>query len=187
MEIEKYQPRKPNTISTGDSLNAQIITGDGLPEELSDLVFKRCRFEQVSFTGRALQDSEFEQCVFNHCNFASVQFRQVKFRKCEFYDKSTEQGCNFTFAGLQDCEFDHCDLTLCDFSRSQIYLSTLHECQLTGANFQGAGATKIIGNNVELSEATITDCNLAYANLAGSNMMEVDFDAGHINASDIQA
>ena len=175
MEIEKHQPRKPGTIIAGESLTTQIITGNGLPEDLSDLVFKQCQFEQVSFTGCALQDSEFEQCVFKHCNFASAQFRQVKFRKCEFYDKSMEQGCNFTFAVLQDCEFDHCDLTLCDFSRSEIYLSKLHECQLTGANFQGAGATKIIGNNVELSEATITDCNLAYANLAGSNMMEVDF------------
>ena len=175
MEIEKYQPRKPNTISAGESLTTQIITGDGFPEELSDLVFKQCQFEQVSFTGRALQESEFEQCVFRHCNFASVHFRHVKFRNCAFYDKSTEQGCNFTFAVLQDCDFDHCDLTLSDFSRSEIYLSRLHECQLAGANFQGAGATKIIGNSVELSEATITDCNLAYANLAGSNMMEVDF------------
>ena len=78
-------------------------------------------------------------------------FRQVKFRKCDFYDKPTEKSRSFTFAVLQDCEFDYCVLTLCDFSRSDIYLSKFHECQLTGANFQSAGATKIIGNRVELS------------------------------------
>ena len=95
LEIEQHQPRDSGTISSGESLTAQVITGDDLPEDLSDLVFKQCQFEQVSFTGRALQDTDFDQCVFKHCDFASVMFRQVKFRKCEFYDKPTEKGCNF--------------------------------------------------------------------------------------------
>ena len=153
LEIEQHQVRDPGTISSGESLTAQIITGDGLPEDLSDLVFKRCQFEQVSFTDRALQDTDFDQCVFKRCDFASVLFQQVKFRKCDFYDKPTEKGCSFTFAVLQGCEFDYYDLTLCNFSRSDIYLPKLHECQPTGANFQRAGATKIISNSVELSEA----------------------------------
>jgi len=95
LEIEQHQPRDSGTISSGESLTAQVITGDDLPEDLSDLVFKQCQFEQVSFTGRALQDTDFDQCVFKHCDFASVMFLQVKFRKCEFYDKPTEKGCNF--------------------------------------------------------------------------------------------
>ena len=59
--IEQHQLRDPGTISSGESLTAQIITGDGLPEDLSDLVFKRCQFEHGSFTGRALQDTDFDQ------------------------------------------------------------------------------------------------------------------------------
>ena len=64
LKIEQKQLRTPGTISSGGSLTAQIITGDGLPEDLSDLVFKRCQFEQVSFTGRGLKNTDFDQCVF---------------------------------------------------------------------------------------------------------------------------
>lgn len=64
LEIEQHQRRDPGKISSGESLTAQIITGDGLPEALCDLVFKRCQFEQVSFTGRGLKNTDFDQCVF---------------------------------------------------------------------------------------------------------------------------
>ncbi len=82
MDIKKGQPCDPTTVSTGDSLTAQVIAGDGLPEDMSDMVFKQCQFQHVSFTGCELQDSQFEQCIFINCDFASVQFRQVQFRNC---------------------------------------------------------------------------------------------------------
>ena len=60
-------------------------------------------------------------------------------------------------------------------------MSKFHQCQLTGANFQRASATKIVGNSVELSEAKLTGCNFTYANFSGSNIIkEVDFSSGRI-------
>ena len=133
----------------------------------------------LSITG--LEDMQFDHCTFVECSFSSAECREVRFARCRFYDADTETGTSFRFANLRGCRFDHCDLTLADLSRSGLYQSEFSGCQLTGCQLNSATSCHLIGGNVELSEATFADCNLAYANLTGVRMPGTDFSASRMS------
>ena len=134
--------------------------------------FINCQFHEVRFPD--LVSIAFEQCAFMACSFASISASDVRFERCQFYDRDNETGCNFKFSTLRDTHFKTCDLGLANLSRTGLYLSSFHDCQLSGADFTSATSEHTIGHSVLLSEFTMTDCNLAYADLSGASLPQAD-------------
>ena len=150
-----------------------------LAEQDEEVHYLNCTFTGLELNG--LNGTTFTKCCFVASSFASCTARSSRFEHCEFYDRDNETGTNFKFADLQDCTFDHCDMSLADFSRSKLYQTEFIGCQMTGANFLSATSCHTIGNSVELSSVTFTDCNFAYADLRNIRMPEADFSGSRMS------
>ncbi len=150
------------------------------PQLIEDNVFQECVFDSADFSRCEMRGSTFTDCLFNNCRFNSSQLVEVTFKRCRFYLNEDEISCEFKFAALRDCVFDRCDLTMCLLSRSNLYLTRFLACQMTGIDLSHSSFEHSIGP-VDLKDGAFIDCNLAYADLTGANLSEVDFAASRLS------
>lgn len=76
--------------------------------QLSDQLFKGCKF----YTAKIIS-SKFKACTFIDCDFSASDILNVKFEECTF------RGCNFTDAKMQDVTATDCSKVNCIFANVQ--------------------------------------------------------------------
>ena len=174
-------PEAAIEVVSGERYLKATFVDSTLPETFADVSFRQCEFNGLNFGASELEDCAFEHCRFINCEFNSCKAIRVEFLDCLFFEKADEISTTFRFADLKHCRFFNCDLTLADMSRTTLHGTAFEQCQLSGANFTQATNTQLIGRTAELCEMTMTDCNMAYANLTGARFPETDFSTSRMS------
>jgi|TARA_B110000196_G_scaffold310316_1_gene312987 fluoroquinolone resistance protein len=152
-------------------------------EDLCELHFDHCTFENNSCRDAKFETLELTDCTFITCGFDSASIKETKFNGCVFYDKETERSCSFKFAQFDDVSFKHCDLTMANFSRANLYRVTLNQCPATGIDFSYASTCHQVGNTVMLTDAWINHCNMSYADFRGAKFNDCDLSGNRFSHS----
>lgn len=131
-----------------------------LDDEYNDCVFIAC-----DFSGKAIQNTDFDQCEFRTCNFALARFR----------------------AALRDSTFADCKMTGADFTEIDRFSNGLvfENSHLDYASFVGARLRKTVFrgckmdegyfDNADLAESVFDRCDLKRASFVGTNLEKADF------------
>lgn len=144
------------------------------------------KFEGVDYTGKSLNNREFNECTFVRCNFNSVDLSGNQFMDCTFID------CDLSMAkteqtGLKLCVFKNSKLLGVDFSKCSTFLFAVKfdNCLLDYAVFYKMKIKKTLFDHCSLKEANFaecdlsasrfTECNLEKTVFENTNLTEVDF------------
>ena len=122
-------------------------------------------FAQVDFSKQQLSESIFKNCKFYKCDFSRANLRDTQFVDCIFVEQGTIEGCHFDYSDLRDASFKNCQLSMSNFTGAKCFGIEFRDCDLKGANFMQASFSNQVSSRMYFCSAYITGCNLSYANL----------------------
>ncbi|KWS36844.1 MULTISPECIES: Qnr family pentapeptide repeat protein [Pseudomonas syringae group] len=147
---------------------------------------------QNEYTGIKVVGEEFYNCDFSQADLSETQFID-----CKFYDHDTELSCKFRSSTLAGAVFKNCDLTMCSFNFAKALGIEMSGCKLQGADFTNTSFMNMITNKTWFCHATITDCNLSYANFSkvilekcelwGNRWVGANIKSASFNGSDLSS
>ena len=119
------------------------------------------------------------------CTAQNVDFRRIAARDLHI-ESSDLTGSQFANIDQRNLEFAKCQLAGADFSKlhGARYLQ-FHKCNLTKANFAGAGLEEADFAESDLSGANFTNANLRLAKFHGANVDGADFTGATMIGADI--
>jgi uncharacterized protein YjbI with pentapeptide repeats len=110
-------------------------------------------------------------------NFADVDCCKAEFRNCSFA-YAIFFGADLSDARIVECVFANADLRMCTWRGAQIYDSEISSCLAGGSDFSrsslvGVDLNDVYLEDVDLSESTLTACNMAGVLFRNSNLYRV--------------
>ncbi|WP_449433187.1 Qnr family pentapeptide repeat protein [Pseudomonas putida] len=130
---------------------------------MNGVIHRNRKIAKNEYTGIKVVGAEFYDCDFSQADLSETQFVD-----CKFYDHDAERGCKFRGASLARAVFKKCDLTMCSFNFAKALGIEMSGCKLQGADFSNTSFMNMITHKSWFCHATITDCNLSYANFSGA-------------------
>lgn len=132
--------------------------------------FDTCSFNACDFTGQALSNIRFVNCIFKHCNLSALQWentalRDVRFSDCKMlaarFDRCNQFGLAFSF---NTCQLDHSS-----FFKTQIKKTRFENTRLRDCDFSEA----------DLSGSVFDNCDLDSAIFDHSKLLKCDFHSSY--------
>lgn len=154
----------------GEVHGAALSRIDWDSAQCADAALSDCVVEDAVLSGTVLSGARLVRCRFARCRFAHVDLRGAYIEECSFTDRGASVGSTFAFSELRESRFKGCDLSFCKFERSQLFAIEMNQCNLLGAKFVGADFSHSYGRKMVAVRATLRDCNLELAQLAGISL-----------------
>lgn len=144
-----------------DSFERAEFSHVALDDDLEDVVFYRCVFNNISFQSKRLSECVFDECSFVQCNLSLVEiagsvFTDVRFSECKLlgvnwsgtggfltasYDGCIMENNLFADMNLSKFRFTGCRLTNAAFSNTKLQKAVFDECDLAQCQFHNVDLT----------------------------------------------
>ncbi|CAL1517181.1 hypothetical protein MMC2321_00912 [Chitinophaga sp. MM2321] len=152
-------------------------------------------FEEITYTGKVIEDREFENCTFKKCDFSDSEFPNNRFIDCTF------EACNLSMMKLNgttlnnavfthckilgviftDCHdflfsvrFENCVLDYASFMRKKMLKTHFIHSSLKEVNFSQANLSNAVFDGTDLSGALFNTTNLTGANFVTAFNYAID-------------
>jgi len=140
----------------------------------------------ISYTTKALQKGEYDNCKFVNCNFSESYLSNITFLECEFIN------CNLSMVKtkgttLKDVIFNNCKLVgfpfhdcnafllSVTFIDCQLNLSSFFNLKLKSTSFKSCKLEQTDFTNADLKASIFMDCNLYQTIFDNTILEDVDF------------
>lgn len=138
------------------------------------------RIEALRHEGGSLADEEYSECAFHRCDFSGLAMRNVKFINCVFEDCALR---NITFqeCSLLNGTFRRCSLVGLDWSTVRRHgarlplLVEVRECSVKYNTFIDLGLAKAVFAGSALHECYFQDCALKQADFRNCDLLKTTF------------
>jgi fluoroquinolone resistance protein len=163
-------------ISPGTTLisNREFVNLDWIKKDHQDLAFKNCLISNSDFSRSNLDRLRLENCRIFNCNFEKASIQEGYFEDCMFYEKDSQQGCNFNLADLRRAEFHRSNISMNTFKRANVFQLVIDECRAQGCDFQFANFVNVVSRTVLFSSATLIRSDFRYSNFEGVYLEKCD-------------
>ncbi|AWG22066.1 MCBG-like protein [Flavobacterium faecale] len=128
-------------------------------------------FEKVIFTGKKVNNRQFEDCIFKNCDFSNSDFSNNSFMDCEFID------CNLSMmqligTSLKTVHYSNCKMMGITFHTCNDFLFqvSFSDCVLDYSSFTNKKMPKIVFKNCSLKEVAFMSCDLTQATFDNSDL-----------------
>ena len=136
--------------------------------EISDKIFRECRFSNVTFAEARLRDCRFEDCLVRLSDWTMAKvygtaLRSVKFEGCKLMGIDWSDGHRALDASFKECVLDYCS-----FARVDLRKGAFKDCRMLEVNFAEANLSEADFSGSNLDRSRFQRTNLTRANLAGA-------------------
>ncbi len=149
-------------------------TAEGL--DLSDLTFRRVRFDRCQFTGCDFSGAAFYECVLDGCAFSGCRFA-VSFWKDSALSGCKAEGGDFRRARFKDCALSGLRLRYANFGAALWERCSLTDCDLTESGCQELKVARTVFQDVNLTQADLFRSVLKGTDLSGCVLVGVTLSA----------
>jgi fluoroquinolone resistance protein len=158
------------TLLAADELDGETIADlDGAGIDLSEKVFRRCRFERVRLAEAVCTAARFEDCTFAHADLTLLKVERAAFHDVRF-DQTKLMGVDFS--GVKRLAFsptfEKCVLTYATFADLKMRGVRFVDCKANDASFAGVDLTEAVFAGTDLTNAKFIDTILVDADLSTS-------------------
>ncbi len=162
---------------------------------MDSLIHVQKTFEKVSYTGKKINNREFEDCIFKNCDFSNSNFSNNSFMDCEFIDCNLSMmdiaGTSLKTVGFKNCKllglpfhtcadfmfsvyFQDCILDYASFANKKMPKTKFNTCSLKEISFIGTNLTQAIFENCNLDQAIFNDTQLAGVDFTTAYNYKID-------------
>lgn len=153
---------------------------------MEDLIHIQKTFDKVIWSGKRINNREFEDCVFLNCDFSTSNFSNNSFMDCEFIDCNLAM-TDLTGTSLKTVNFKNSKLLGIHFSSCTDFLFTVNfqDCVLDYSSFANKKMpkTKFLSSSLKevsfvgtnLTSAVFENCNLEGALFNDTQLAGADF------------
>lgn len=162
---------------------------------MEDLIHIQKTFDKVIWSGKRINNREFEDCVFQNCDFSSSNFSNNTFMDCEFIDCNlamtdltgtslkTVNFKNCKLLGIHFCNctdflfnvnFQDCVLDYSSFANKKMPKTKFNTCSMKEVNFLGTNLTNSVFINCNLDNAIFNDTQLTGADFTSAFNFKID-------------
>lgn len=156
--------------------------------------YQGSRFTDLTLTGEALAEIEFEDCTFTRCRFVSCTFRRCRFADCHFQDCDLSNS-TLPNSTLRVCAFDGCKLVGLDWTVTggvgavalpltvEFRNCVLDLSSLFGMAAPGLVLTRCHAYEVDLREADLRRADFTNTDLLGSLFSHTKLDGADFSGA----
>ena len=143
-------------------------------------------FTALDYSGKRVQDANFDSCTFRLCNFSKSDLTNVEFLDCLF------DGCDFSLArmnntGLKNVSFNGCKLLGIDFSKCRDFLlsftfkksildyAVFRQKKIRNTLFLDCSVKEVDFSAADLTAALFQNCDLARSTFFHTILEQADF------------
>ena len=141
---------------------------------MENLIHIQKTFKKIVYTGKKVNNREFEDCLFKNCDLSNSDFSNSTFMDCEFID------CNLTMmqlvgASLKTVNFKNCKVMGIQFHACTDFLFNVEfqDCMLDYSSFA----------NKKMPKTKFISCSLKEVSFIGSNLTQSVFDNCNLDGS----
>ena len=91
-------------------------------------------------------------------------YKRVNLLIAAFIEQGSLTGCDFTYSDLRGAVFKNCQISMSNFKGAKCFSVEFLGCDLKGADFLRASFSNQVSNRMYFCSASISACNLSYAN-----------------------
>ncbi|TYK46704.1 pentapeptide repeat-containing protein [Actinomadura decatromicini] len=174
----------------GVYLSTRFCDVDLSAQDVEDVEFERCRFQDTRFSGTMMRRAGFADVEFTSCDLANLRLVDSRIFNA-VVQGSRLTGTSMSGCGLRDVLFVNCRADLSSFRFGRFKSVVFRDCNLTDANFQGAEL-----GGVRFERCKLTGAQFSGANMKGARLSECDlygvngiqsFEGATVPAADAQA
>ena len=163
-------PIDRETILAAEELDGETITDlDCTGADLSEKVFRRCRFERVRLVEAVCTAARFEDCAFAHSDLTLLKVERAAFHDVLFVQTKL---MGIDFSGVRRLAFvptfDGCVLTYATFAGLKMRGVRFVDCKADETSFAGVDLTEAVFSKTNLTNAKFIDTILVDADLSTS-------------------
>jgi uncharacterized protein YjbI with pentapeptide repeats len=163
------QPQPPSDPFADELTENQVLSDlDLRGRELSNKIFRECRFCNVTFAEARLRECRFEDCLVRLSDWTMAKvygtaMRGVKFEGCKLMGIDWSDGHRALDASFKECVLDYCS-----FVRIDLRKGAFKDCRMLEVNFAEANLSEADFSGSNLDRGRFQRTNLTRANLAGA-------------------
>ncbi len=178
------------SIPTDGALGLDFSDADAMPEYLSHVRFRSCRFNSLSFLDTVLDHTVFEDCsldftrigdridgcAFLNCSFYYANLLGAEFVGCKMTGSDLSelgessfliQGGDWSYTLLSKLKIKKHDLDGVSFASANLYDCSFENCDLRGVRFDNAIVNRVSLRGSDIRGISISGVNIAQLDLKG--------------------
>jgi len=167
MSITPPQIPKDPTLIDDFAAYAQNFLAEELP--ICEIEISKEEVEGAEFNRIEIRESFFKNCTFRSCNFEKASFIDVIFQNCDL------SGCKFSGAYFERCRFVSCKGIGLDMSDTIVKQTAFEQSNLQYTYFYKAKLLDILFEQVDFTEASLTESELKRFTTTNSRFVKTNF------------
>ena len=162
-------PQTPSDPFADELIEDKVLCDlDLRGRDLSNRIFRECRFSNITFAEARLRDCRFEDCLVRLSDWTMAKvygtaMRGVKFEGCKLMGMDWSDGHRALDASFKECVLDYCS-----FVRIDLRKAAFKDCRMLEVNFAEANLSEADFSGSNLDRSRFQRTNLTRANLAGA-------------------
>ncbi|MGG7034743.1 MAG: pentapeptide repeat-containing protein [Flavobacterium sp.] len=162
---------------------------------MENLIHVQKTFEKISYTGKKVNNREFEDCVFKNSDFSNCDFSNTTFMDCEFIDCNLSlvqlSGTSLKTVSFKNCKlmgiqfhactdflfnvnFQDCVLDYSSFANKKMPKTKFNSCSMKEVSFIGSNLTQSVFENCNLDNSIFNETELARVDFTSAYNYKID-------------